>query len=55
MDPWNDISRGMSKERPSPIDELQMRTFWRRYNQLMTGEPSKPEVEVYKKVARSHR
>jgi p-cumate 2,3-dioxygenase alpha subunit len=33
---WSDISRGMKREHPSITDELQMRTFWRRWNQLMT-------------------
>ena len=36
---WSDISRGMHNERPRGVDELQMRTFWRRWNELMTGEP----------------
>ncbi len=33
---WSDISRGMKREKPSLTDELQMRAFWRRWNQLMT-------------------
>jgi benzoate/toluate 1,2-dioxygenase alpha subunit len=37
--PWSDISRGMHKQHPSGIHELQMRTFWRRWNELVTGEP----------------
>ncbi len=52
VDPWNDLSRGMGKRRPKGDEELQMRTFWRRYNELMTGEVSKPEVEVYRRVVR---
>lgn len=36
---WSDISRGMKREHPSISDELQMRAFWRRWNQLMT-EPT---------------
>lgn len=36
---WSDVSRGMTKERPGSTDELQMRTFWRRYNEIMSGEP----------------
>ncbi len=32
---WSDISRGM-KRQPSVTDELQMRTFWRRWNELIT-------------------
>ncbi len=38
--PWSDISRGIGKERPAITDELQMRAFWRRWNQLMTGDPA---------------
>ena len=37
---WNDLSRGMATEDgPSPAkqDELQMRTFWRHWHRLMTG------------------
>jgi hypothetical protein len=33
---WSDISRGMKRDHPSIIDEMQMRTFWRRWNVLMT-------------------
>jgi p-cumate 2,3-dioxygenase alpha subunit len=33
---WSDISRGMKREEPSITDELQMRAFWRRWNQMMT-------------------
>ena len=32
---WSDISRGMRRERPKTDDELQMRTFWRRWNELI--------------------
>src|SRR5690606_38923634 len=35
--PWNDVSRGMQKSNPTKTDELQLRTFWRRWRQLMTG------------------
>ncbi|WP_214368736.1 aromatic ring-hydroxylating oxygenase subunit alpha [Pseudonocardia sp. H11422] len=35
---WNDISRGMSRE-PRADDEEQMRAFWRRWNEQMTGGP----------------
>jgi p-cumate 2,3-dioxygenase subunit alpha len=34
---WNDLSRGMQKELPAKSDELQMRCFWRRWHQLVTG------------------
>ncbi|MDP3138587.1 MAG: aromatic ring-hydroxylating dioxygenase subunit alpha [Burkholderiaceae bacterium] len=35
---WNDCSRGMQMERPSKTEELQLRTFWRRWSQLMNGK-----------------
>ncbi|MEQ1888112.1 MAG: aromatic ring-hydroxylating dioxygenase subunit alpha [Alphaproteobacteria bacterium] len=35
---WNDISKGMTRENPSINDELQMRTFWRKWNSLMTAQ-----------------
>jgi len=35
---WSDISRGMDKPAASSTDELQMRTWWRRWNELVTGE-----------------
>jgi len=38
--PWNDISRGMRSNAPRKTDELQMRTFWRRWNQLVSADPS---------------
>ncbi|MDB5042797.1 MAG: p-cumate dioxygenase [Candidatus Eremiobacteraeota bacterium] len=34
---WSDISRGMNLDEPRPLDELQMRTWWRRWRELMTG------------------
>jgi len=37
--PWSDISRGMAQPRPGITDELQMRVFWRRWNELMGGTP----------------
>lgn len=33
---WSDISRGMKRQQPSVTDELQMQTFWRRWNELIT-------------------
>ena len=33
---WSDMSRGMKRDRPVPTDELQLRTFWRRWQQLIT-------------------
>lgn len=38
--PWSDISKGMNKEAPSYDDELQMRAFWTRWNNYITGEPA---------------
>ena len=32
---WSDLSKGMGKPEPSYDDELQMRTFWSRWNQLV--------------------
>ena len=37
--PWSDISRGIGKERPGITDELQMRAFWRRWNELIDAGP----------------
>lgn len=36
--PWSDISRGMNKSVNNTTDELQMRTWWRRWNEIITGE-----------------
>jgi p-cumate 2,3-dioxygenase subunit alpha len=44
---WSDISRGMKREHPSITDELQMRAFWRRWNQLMTG----PQIQRARRAA----
>ncbi|ODU07601.1 MAG: p-cumate dioxygenase [Pseudonocardia sp. SCN 72-86] len=33
---WNDLSRGMARD-PRTDDEEQMRSFWRRWNEQMTG------------------
>jgi p-cumate 2,3-dioxygenase subunit alpha len=35
---WSDISRGMNRPIAAGSDELQMRTWWRRWNELITGE-----------------
>jgi p-cumate 2,3-dioxygenase alpha subunit len=37
---WSDISRGMNRAEPATTDELQMRAFWRRWHELITGRPS---------------
>jgi phenylpropionate dioxygenase-like ring-hydroxylating dioxygenase large terminal subunit len=34
---WSDVSRGMDKAEPRNWDELQMRTFWRRWDDLVEG------------------
>lgn len=44
---WSDISRGMKREHPSITDELQMRAFWRQWNQLMT----EPQLKRARKAA----
>lgn len=41
--PWSDISRGMGKSVVAATDEFQMRTWWRRWNEIMTGEVLPPE------------
>lgn len=40
---WNDCSRGMRAPNPSKTEELQLRTFWRRWSQLMNRR-SKEEL-----------
>lgn len=42
--PWNDISRGMVKEHPAGLDELQMRVFWRKWDEVITGTRHEPEL-----------
>jgi p-cumate 2,3-dioxygenase subunit alpha len=44
--PWSDISRGMLKAHPNSTDELQMRTFWRRWDELVNGTPMSYEHRV---------
>jgi p-cumate 2,3-dioxygenase alpha subunit len=34
---WNDLSKGMPKEKKAADDEEQMREFWRKWHQMMTG------------------
>lgn len=34
---------GMGSEATDANDEVQMRSFWRRWNELVTAEPSIPE------------
>jgi benzoate/toluate 1,2-dioxygenase alpha subunit len=45
--PWIQSSRGMTRTAPMATDEYQIRVFWRRWNQLMTGEPPKAETHTY--------
>ena len=35
---WNDYSRGTRRATPIKSDELQMRTFWRRWHRAITGD-----------------
>ena len=35
---WSDLSRGLGRE-PQGSDELQMRSFWRRWQSLIAGRP----------------
>jgi len=44
---WSDISRGLKRENPSITDELQIRAFWRRWNQLM----AEPQLKRARKAA----
>ncbi|MCL6636440.1 MAG: Rieske 2Fe-2S domain-containing protein, partial [Alicyclobacillus sp.] len=38
--PWSDLSRGMHKQGEQyNTDEIHLRTFWRRWHELMTAEP----------------
>lgn len=43
---WSDISRGLGTESPTANDEIQMRCFWRRWNELLTGERPIPEPQA---------
>lgn len=44
--PYSDISKGMEKEAPSYDDELQMRAFWTRWNQQITGGEPDPSLRA---------
>ena len=41
---WSDLSRGMHRE-PRGNDELQMRSFWRRWQSLVAGTPYVEQYE----------
>jgi len=43
--PWNDCSRGMRTATPSKTDELQLRTFWRRWHQMITGSTDTEQLQ----------
>lgn len=36
---WSDVSRGMDKDVPMNYDEFQMRTYWRHWDDLISGGP----------------
>lgn len=40
---WSDVSRGMAKDAVTADDEAHIRGFWRRWNELVTGEVAIPE------------
>lgn len=40
---WSDVSRGYGKKDQLNTDEVHLRTFWRRWNELMTGEQAQYE------------
>jgi p-cumate 2,3-dioxygenase alpha subunit len=40
---WSDISRGITTPVPDSSDEVQMRAWWRRWNELVAGEVLPPE------------
>ena len=37
---WNDISKGMGKDKAHHDDELQMRAFWTQWNKQMFPTPA---------------
>jgi len=40
---WIQNSRGITRTSPLGVDEYQMRVFWRRWNELVTGATPEPE------------
>ncbi len=51
--PWNDISRGMVKDHPTAMDEMQMRCFWRQWDRMITGTDHPEETFVVPRSGRS--
>lgn len=51
--PWNDISRGMVRDRPNFADELQMRVFWREWDRRITGTVHPSETEPLTRAGRT--
>ncbi|MFM0265105.1 aromatic ring-hydroxylating oxygenase subunit alpha [Paraburkholderia sediminicola] len=41
---WNDISRGMQNDKPSLVDELQMRVFWTEWNEHLNAPAQQSAV-----------
>jgi phenylpropionate dioxygenase-like ring-hydroxylating dioxygenase large terminal subunit len=41
---WSDVSRGMDKDVPMNYDEFQMRTYWRHWDDLVSGSHTAAEV-----------
>jgi phenylpropionate dioxygenase-like ring-hydroxylating dioxygenase large terminal subunit len=41
---WSDVSRGMDKDVPMNYDEFQMRTYWRHWDDLMSGADTDARV-----------
>jgi p-cumate 2,3-dioxygenase alpha subunit len=39
-DPWSEMARGLDKEEDQQLnsDEHHLRTFWRRWNEMMGGK-----------------
>lgn len=40
---WNDLSQGMGSRQPVKIDDQQLRTFWRRWRDLMAADGAAEE------------
>jgi benzoate/toluate 1,2-dioxygenase alpha subunit len=53
--PWIQSSRGMTRQSPMATDEYQIRVFWRRWNELMTGQAPMAEEHKYESTWRHAR